>query len=294
MNAEKKTFALCIFALTIGIAITLPIAYFTNMKTNTTTQTESCLDATLLYANILQHPKDNLATSVNVVANLTLTPELINLKDVDAKIEVYKFHVYSDQGPITNMVYAFETARDIPDSKAPNGVVPAIRGIGYGNYIFADNTIYNITDAIGHIDGGAWQKLDPIGNNRLIEGGWTFVTVSSFLSAEKGEHAVQALINLENAQTIYINVTRMITITYKHQVNSDSSIASTTDTLTHNKVLSHIELSKTDFGFASGEVPDFMYDDPLFQFVLPDFWAATIQPVAHTEIAEVTPRKLTA
>ena len=255
MKMQKKIVALCIFALTIGIATALPLMYFTNIKTNSTTQTEPWLDATILYANSFQSSKDH---AVNVVANFTLTPELINLNDVDAKIEVYKFHVYSDQGPITNMIYTFETSQDIPDPKAPNGVTKAIRRWNNGDWVFADNTSYNLTDVIGPIDGGSMRVLDPLRDNRFIEEGWAFITVSSFLSADKGERHVQALINLENAQTIYINITRVMTVTYKHQINSDSSIASTTNTLTHNKVLSHIELSKTDFGFASGPVPDFM------------------------------------
>jgi hypothetical protein len=89
------------------------------------------------------------------------------------------------------------------------------------------------------------------------------------VSAENDERSVQALINIESSQTIYVDVTRVITVTYKLQTNPGSSVASTTTTLASNEVLGHIELVKTDFGFASGNVPSFMHDDAQFLHILP-------------------------
>jgi hypothetical protein len=36
-----------------------------------------------------------------------------------------------------------------------------------------------------------------------------------------------------------------------------------------NKVLGHIKLVKTDWGFASGSVPDFMQTDSYYRYILP-------------------------
>ena len=293
MNAEKKTFVLCIIALTIGIATTLPIAYFINIQSGVPAQTEPWLDADIVYANILKNHQGSSLTAVNIVANFTLTSELVNLGDVDAKIEVYKFHVYSDQGPIANLVYTFVVAKDIPDPKAPNGVTSVIHNRDADIWVFADNTIYNLTDVIGPIDGGGWQRLGHHGDTRLIEQGWTVEPVYGFLSAEKSERQAEALHNLQNAQTIYINATRVMTITYRFQANSDSSLTSTTNTLAHNETTDHIVLAKTDFGFTSGEAPDFMYDGTLtFRYMLPtSFTSSTIQLTSQVELVPFVFRK---
>jgi len=273
----------------------LPIAYFTNMSISAT-EAKPWFDIDILYANTFQYPYDKDITAVNVVANFTITTDLVDLKEADAKIEAYKFCVYSDQGPIANMVYTFALARDIPDPNAPNGVTQAIRGWSADNWVFADNTTYNLADIIGPIDGRSGQGLGSLDGNPIVEEGWTFATVSGFLSTENGERAAQALSNLEKAQTIYIDVTRIMTITYNLQINPDSSTASTTNTLTNNEVIDSIKLAKTDFGFASGDVPDFMQGDAQFLHILPSPLVSSIfdiiQPTSQIGTAAFALRKL--
>jgi hypothetical protein len=143
MNVKKKTIILCLCALLIGLAITLPFSYFVNTNTSATAQATPWSNVDIIYANVFPNQYDADIKNVNIVANFTIPHELANLKDTDAKIEVYKFHVYSDQGSIANLTYTFAMAKDIPDPNAPNGVNQAIRTWGTDHWVFADGTTYD-------------------------------------------------------------------------------------------------------------------------------------------------------
>jgi hypothetical protein len=70
----------------------------------------------------------------------------------------------------------------------------------------------------------------------------------SLLSASKGEKSTQALYNVRNAQKIYVDVTMVLSVTYKHPSNSDASAAIITTTCVPSEVLFQAELSKRDNG----------------------------------------------
>jgi hypothetical protein len=297
MNMKKKTTVLCLFALTIGLSITLPITYFANTEKNGTIQATPCFDVDILYANAFPNPYDKDIINVNVVANFTIPPELADLKGADAKIEVYKFHVYSDQGSIANLTYTFELAKDIPDPNAPNGVNQAIRSWGTDHWVFADGTIYDFTDVIGPTDGRTSNGFGNTEGIPNIHDKYLTGYVAGAVSAENDERSAQAVINLGNAQVIYFDVTRALIVTYKLQANPTSSVASVITTLGNNEILGHIKLTKTDFGFASGDVPDFLYDGMGFLQVLPPPWPSSVfdivQPKAHVDTTDSFARKTT-
>ena len=89
-----------------------------------------------------------------------------------------------------------------------------------------------------------------------------------------------------------------MTVTYKLQTNPDSIVASTITTLASNEVLDHIELIKTDFGFASEDIPAFMWDNVGFLHMLPPPFATDIygflQQTAQIATTDTALQKLTA
>jgi hypothetical protein len=291
MKIEKRMMALCLCTLVIGLATVLPLAYFTpravSSQTNraVSSQTNPWFNVDILYANVIPNPFSTLEGSgklLCLVANFTFTPDAVSLNGADAKIEVFNFHVYSAKTSIANITFCLSLSGNVPDPNGPDGANTAIIEWGDGFWTFADGTKYNIKDIIGYAEGSgtaglAYFEADSTANleenhltkNPVIQAGYLVGHGDAFLSEAKGEKSAQALTNLKNAQTLYADVTRAMTITYHHQANTSSTTSSITTTLSNNsEVLGHIELAKTDFGFASGPVPDFMLNDT-YTLVLP-------------------------
>ena len=278
MKIEKKTIALCICALTIGIITILPIAYLTPRTSN---HTSSISDVNILYANVLPFGgggRADIASGdrISIIANFTTTPKATELGDIDAKIEVFNFHVYSDQTSIANITFSYTNARQIynnTDEEGPyirRGLTSAIWSQSGDRWGFADGTTFDVKDVIGPIDGTGsvsffmWDT--PAGSTETIH---SIGQGYAFLSEANGERSAQALFNLRNAQTLYIDVTRALIVTYRHQADSNSAVSSLTTTFGSDKVLTHVKLVKTEYGFVSGEVPDFMQQGNSWQGILP-------------------------
>jgi len=283
MKIEKRMIALCICTLAIGLATVLPLAYFTPRTASA--QTNPWFDADILYANVIPNQFDVSGDVVNVVVNFTFTPDAVNLKGADAKIEVFNFHIYTDKTSIANTTYCLALSGNLFDPKSPGGFRPAIQGCGPDLFNFADGTRLNITEVFGDTEGitSAVYSSSIAGLDTNYEGNPYFQEdylegrVSAFLSEENGEKSAQALTNLRNAQTLYVEVTRVMTITYHHQTNIDSSTSSITTILATSDVLSRIELTKTDFGFVSGSVPDFMLNNAMYTYTLPPSTPTSLQ-----------------
>ncbi|MCL1976642.1 MAG: hypothetical protein FWG55_00805 [Candidatus Bathyarchaeota archaeon] len=287
---EKKIIAISILALSIGIVTVLPIAVFT--PRTVAAQINPWFDVDMLYANVIPNPFGGSGDLVNVFANFTFTPDAVDLRGADAKIEVFNFHVYSDKTSIANITYCLSLSGNVPDPNSPYGATTAIMEWGDGFWTFADGTKYNVKDIIGYAEGSgasglAYCGIDPIANleenhlakNPIIQAGHLVGHGNALLSEVQGEKFAQALANLRNAPTLYIDVTRVMTVTYHHQVDADSTTSSITTTLANSEVLGHIELAKTDFGFASGSVPDFMLNNALHTNVLPPGTPTSPPPV---------------
>ena len=167
---------------------------------------------------------------------------MFNFKDIDAKIEVYNYHVYSDQTSIANITHTIAITKDVPDPNSPSGFTSGImdRSREKNTYTFADGSIFDITGVIGYVensrlsgiiyDQGPTDDLYPMHDAILI-------------SASKGERSAQALYSVRSAQKVYVDVTMTLSVTYKHPNNSGASSIITT-TSTNNDVLFHAELTK--------------------------------------------------
>jgi hypothetical protein len=299
MKIEKRIIALCICALAIGIATTLPLTYLT--PRTAAAQNNPWFNVDILYANVIPNPFGGSGIVPTVVANFTFTPNALNLNGADAKIEVFNFHIYSDKASVANITYCLTLSGNIPDPNRPDGANTAIITWGDGFWEFADGTKYNVKDVIGSTDGSGgiafmYYELDAdnleenhLAKNPMIQAGYFVGSGCAVLSTGDGE-------KLEHTSTLYVDVTRVMTVTYNHQTNADSTTSSTTTTLATSEVLSHTVLSKTDFGFASGPVPDFMLNNIMFAHVLPPDTTTVLQPssesgelMSSTEICWILP-----
>ena len=278
MTMKKKIVALCLFALIVGIATALPIAYITPKIA------DPWFNIEIVYANAIPHTRDANGAVVNVVANFSLTPAGISTKGADAKIEVFNIHIYSDKASIANITYVVPQYGNVSDSNAPDGVNSAIRGNHGEVWFFADGSSYNLTSALGvdaeKIYCSGLFNFDGTGISHTA--GWG----SAVLSEADGEESSQALADLKEASTLYVDITRIMTITYKHQTVFGSSLSATT--IDNSKVLCHVELSKTSFGFASGAVPDFMQFPDDFDSRTQKWWWSPLLPPSAVSATQAT------
>ena len=270
MKIEKKTIALCLIALVAGIAIVLPIAYDRGIIT--TMQTKPLFNIDVLYANAT----DN---SVSAIINITTTSEVAKLKNRDVKMEIYNLHFYSDQASIANVTYTIDIPALTTESSSNGQHVVTVGSHLPGSIAIRDesgtlidySTIISNTAGIGgytfqrdeksHIMGvGAYIS----GSNVTIYSGMILtISGSGFSDGETHESPIQytaifrvpdsaELDYLRNAQTIYVEVTRIMSVSYQCPVSTVSTTSSTTTVLATNEVVAHIELTKVDGGFVYG------------------------------------------
>lgn len=306
MRLEKKLIAISILAFIIGLAIILP-PYLT-LGIGAATKIKSISDVDMiLYAHAAPDIHINGQERINrewidIFVNFTLNPKtaMANLKNVDAQIEIYNFHVYSDQTSIANITYCISVATYVPGpiekrwgytspfpTTGTGGYASAVPSTGNGFWGFSDGSKFDINEAIGYTEGNGQAGFNVGSIGWTEEGGYSYNATkcsstllrghyiggpSAWLT-ENEERSAQAKNNLENAQTLYIDVTRIMTITYKHQnTSADSTIPASSSiktTINSNKVIGHIELVKTDWGFASGPIPDYMQNDSGYRYTLP-------------------------
>jgi hypothetical protein len=271
---EKKLIICSILVLAIGIASVVPLEYFM-MADAQTTPIQPWFDVNVpyVYVNLNKTGANDTATwsGVNIqgLANFTLTPAGTDLKGADAKIEYYQFEVSSEQGPIVNMSYSIalsiekfpagDKINNVPG--IPGGGYFAIDGAGNNQFFFANGLVYNGIPNYNGYCGGGMCVYQIVGDN--LSSGATNQTFSiGVFGADamnyNGVNSDQVVNALRNANTLYIDVSRICSVSYDGNV--------TVNMPTSNQILQHIELTKTDNGFVygtytNGQVP-FPMDTP--------------------------------
>jgi hypothetical protein len=256
MHVEKKLVAWSVLAIIIGVAAIVPLEYMMSGHAEAKAQTITPwfnVSIPYAYVNLYDSGGNDTMTwdgaMFQAVANFTLTPDAINLKNADAQIEFYQFRLYSDNAAIVNITYSVAVCRqEINVTGIPGGVYMAITGSGGNKFTFADGTTYDGNAIVGDsICGGGTVLANLLGNLELQKNIVTIV--GSYIANYNGDNAVQALPELRNAQTLYIDVSKICSVSF--QGNSTSTTATTT-TLASNEILCHIELTKTENGFVYG------------------------------------------
>jgi hypothetical protein len=234
MQIEKRLIACSILAIAIGIATIVPLEYMMaaqaqeNAQANTgipKVEPFSNVNVTYAYCNPNKISGNDTMTlygaMIEVVVNFTLNP--VALTNADAQIEYYQFAVSSDQGPIVNMTYYI--------AENPNNGIIIFIGPG-----------------IVALDNGLTTGPVPSNDQGITYDPWnrTFTTglVSDYIFGTDANNLPQAVTDFRNAQTLYIDVSKVSTVTVNGNV--------TVTTPASNEVLQHIVLTKTDNGFVYG------------------------------------------
>jgi hypothetical protein len=254
---EKKLILCGILAITIGIATIVPLEYMMAAEQQVNAETAFTpwfnVNVPYVYVNLDQSGANNTASwngvNINGIANFTLTPAGMALKGAEAKIEYYQFQISSDQGPIVNISYSVALSiEEIGDHPGlPGNVYMAINGGGGNKFFFANGFTYNgIPNYDGYCAGGSCF-YETVGNNlpsTIVNE--TFVTgiLSSGISNYNGNNQNQAITELRNAKTLYIDVSRICSVSYNGNV--------TVNMPSSNQVLQHIVLTKEGNGFVYG------------------------------------------
>jgi hypothetical protein len=194
---------------------------------------------------------------IEATVNFTLTPEALELKGADAQIEFYMFHVYSEQGSIVNMSYSVALSRGT--RWVPNEPLKEVGITGSGNnyYYFADGTMFDGNTVLGdnhQCCGATTQYITPGESEDCLVKEYIYSGLGAFIGDSGDpyeEKTMEALAALRSAQTIYIEVSRVCSVSYQDDVQQESS--STKVTLVNNKNLGYIVLTRIDEGFICGE-----------------------------------------
>ena len=254
---EKKLIAFSILAITIGVATIIPLQYLLTGQTEANAQPITpWFNVSIPYAYINLYDRGGNDTMTwdgamfQAIANFTLTSDAINLKNADAQIEFYQFRLYSDnEASIVNITYSVAVCREeLNVVGIPGGVYLAITGSGSNKFTFADGTTYDGNAVVGDsICGGGKVLCNILGVQPVEE--YTVAVVGSYIADYKGNSVVQTLPELRNAQALYVDVSKICSVSYQ---GNSSSTAATTTTLASDEILCHIALAKTDNGFVYG------------------------------------------
>ena len=256
MKIEKKVILCSILAIAIGIVSIIPLEYLMTGQAGANAQTITPyyeVTVPYVYVNLHQTGNNNTASwdaaTIQGVANFTLTPDALSLKNADAQAEFYRFRVYSDQGDIVNLTYSMAVSiEQLNVTGLPGGCYVAITGAGNNMFYFADGTAFDGNTVIGdnQCSGGTTQYILP---GVFPDVNYTTAALSSTIANYNGKSTSEALTALRNAQTLYIDISRICTVSYHGNATTTTA---TTTTMTDSHVLQHIELTKVDGGFVYG------------------------------------------
>jgi hypothetical protein len=244
---ERKLILCSAIAIVIGIAAIIPMEYVmvSGARANAEAQANAMAQATAALTNVepwfnvsVQYaycnPYKNGGNStmsfngamIQAVANFSLTPEA--LENADAQIEYYKFAVSSDRGPIVEEGYYVSLERE--------GITTGASG--NGTIWFANGLVFNgpISNGGQGINWDVWKPSSTLG------------FVSDYIFGTDASDIPKAVTELRNAQTLYIDVSKVCTVTVKGNV--------TVTTPSSSQVLQHIELTEIGSGFVYGTYAD--------------------------------------
>jgi hypothetical protein len=263
---EKKLILCGILAIAIGIATVIPMEYMMAAQAQQNAQTAQAqakaqaqataqatydpwfqINVPYIYVNLDESGGNTTATWDGVliqgVANFTFAPEALALNNTDARIEFYQFQISSENGPILNMTYSMavsKTEYNVPG--IPGGMYSAITGSGDNTFDFADGTVYH-APVTGDCMGGT--VLDDTPGTPIAN--YTGEVLSDYITSDNGNSGSQVIAELRSAQTLYIDVTRTISVAFE-----GNAATATTTTMSSSQILQHIELTKISSGFVYG------------------------------------------
>jgi hypothetical protein len=236
---EKKVILFSILAIAIGIATVIPMEFLMAAQAQENVQQASArlptveplfnVNVTYAYCNPNKISQNDTMTlngsDIEAIVNFTLNPTAI--PNADAQIEYYQFAVSCDQGPIANMTYY--VAED-PNNNTVVVIGPGIVALSYG------------------LTSGPVPSNNQGLNYNPLNSGFTTGLVSDYIFGTDPNNLPQVVNDLRNAQTLYIDVSKISTVTVVGN--------STVTTPASNQILQHIVLTKTGNEFVYGTYTD--------------------------------------
>ena len=256
MKIEKKLILCSILAIAIGIATIVPLEYLMTGQVGVNAQTITpYYDVSIpyVYVNLHQAGSNNTATwdaaTIQGLANFTLTPDALTLKNADAQAEFYRFRVYSDQGDIVNLTYSMGVSiEQLNVTGLPGGCYTAITGSG-GNMLTSQMEPPSTATQLSVTTYAAAAQSDLSYRACCRTVNYTTTALGSTIADYNGKTTSEALTALRNAKALYIDISRICTVAYHGNATTTTA---TTTTMTDSHVLQHIELTKVDGGFVYG------------------------------------------
>ena len=233
---ERKIILCSILAIALGIATVVPMAYLMAAQAQESTKVGSPTNNVLSTVNPLfvvnvtyvtcnpngtagsdTTPLYGIAT-IEADVNFTLIPN--DLKNVDVGIEYYRFEVSTDQGPVLNMTYYIT-----------EDTTTGIMQISQTGETVLANDLSN-----GSVTCNSGQTITFTPDNS------SFVTglINGNICWPDPNNPPQAVTELINAQTLYIDVTRISTTT----INGNGTVT----TPASNQTLQHIAITNPGYG----------------------------------------------
>jgi hypothetical protein len=236
MKIETKLVVCSILAVSIGIAAIVPLAFFMSPAQAQTTPNGVPwfnVEVPFAYYSAVSIGAHNdiisYGSASNVGLNYTVNPAAAdNL--ANARVEYFQIRVYSDLGPIEDIVTCI-----------------GANCTGYINtstFSFARDNWFN-TSAVSS-SGGVFYTFF---NGTLPDDNGPAGGIGSFSSSSCSADTTlpQNFLNAQNAQTIYLDISRLGYATFE----GDNTIF----TLADHAVIQHVELTKNGNIFSFGDVP---------------------------------------
>ncbi len=231
-----KMIVLCMCALVIGIAITLPLTYFTPRTAATTQIFEPWFTMDIPSAYIYAYlTDDTFQTETEFIFPISINYDVLN-RHTGARIEFFEFVFYTDGLQLSKHQYfvAMNTS-DIPFDSLDSFV---------RNFTSVRETIFNLP-AFGTGGNGGSFYCNPFNQNEIYAGGLGCLGSQSIVGDDVNEKFGAILNIMENEQVVYLDV---ISRGYVLFGDNDTAIVSMDD-----QVIYHIEMSNSGNGFTFGD-----------------------------------------
>jgi hypothetical protein len=227
MQIEKKLILCSILAISIGIATIAPLVYFMSPATAQTTDDKPWFNLNVSYATCKVATQFSQNTAIySIASNYTINSDAVDTQ-VGSRLEYYRIQIYSDQGQLVNETqYIAVNCTEFLD---PTSIQ------------FAREGWFNTTGII--ISSGTFAANF---NGTLQEGNGGG---STWFGYSDSNEASQQIENIQNAQTIYVDVHRLGYITS----NGNSTVV----TFAGDEIIQHLELTKNGDQFVYGTEPPY-------------------------------------
>jgi hypothetical protein len=222
MQIEKKLIACSILAIAIGIGTVVPLAFLmTPTSASAQITDDPWFNLNINYATCEAKTvfSNNTSAMYTYVSNYTTNPNAVD--QTGARIEYFRIQIYSNKGQLVNQTIAL--AANCSENINPQEIQ------------FARQDWFNTSDVQG-----SYFDFVPNFNGALPED----IAYSAHCFTTEDEGQIE---NIQNAQTVFIDICRVGYITY---TGNDTVVS-----FANNEIAQHYELTKSANGFFYGVRP---------------------------------------